>query len=99
MRCTKCGTESTTGRKFCAACGSPLSSRCPQCGAENAPLSAFCEDCGTALLGREAYAVPGSPQAAATTLQNRATIEQLDDSSTPDGERKIVTALFADLKG
>ena len=99
MRCNTCGTESTTGRKFCAVCGSPLSSRCPQCGAENAPLSAFCEDCGTALVGREASAAPGPPQAAATTLQNRATIEQPDDSTTPDGERKIVTALFADLKG
>ena len=49
MRCTKCGTESTTSRKFCAACGSPLSTRCPKCGAENAPSSAFCEDCGDAL--------------------------------------------------
>ena len=49
MRCSKCGTESKTGKKFCAACGSPISNRCPKCGAENAPSSAFCEDCGTAL--------------------------------------------------
>jgi class 3 adenylate cyclase len=99
MRCDTCGTESTTGRKFCAVCGSRLSRRCPQCGAENAPLSAFCEDCATALVGREAPAAPGPRQAVATTLQDRATIEQLDDSTTPEGERKIVTALFADLKG
>jgi|SRR5271165_2944783 len=49
MRCTKCGTESTTDRKFCAVCGSPLSSRCAKCGAENARASVFCEDCGSAL--------------------------------------------------
>ena len=89
-----------TGRKFCAAWRSPLSSSCPQCGAENAPASAFCEDCGTALVGREASAAAlGPSQAAATTLQNRPTIEHLDDSTTPEGERKIVTALFADLRG
>src|ERR1700687_874171 len=28
MRCNKCWNESSTGRKFCATCGSPLSSRC-----------------------------------------------------------------------
>jgi class 3 adenylate cyclase len=100
MRCNKCGTESTTGRKFCAVCGSSLSNSCPKCGAENALSSVFCEDCGTALAGREASATPAPPQAAAaTTLQNRATIEQLEDSTTPEGERKIVTALFADIKG
>ena len=66
MRCTTCGTESTTNRKFCAACGSPLARRCPKCGAENAPSSAFCEDCGTALAVKAAPAATGSPQAAST---------------------------------
>jgi class 3 adenylate cyclase len=98
MRCAKCGTESTTSRKFCAACGSPLSSRCPKCGAENAPSSAFCEDCGTAL-GNAAPAAAGSPQAASTVSEIRVTPEQADASTTIDGERKTVTALFADIKG
>ena len=98
MRCTKCGTESTTSRKFCAACGSPLPSRCPKCGAENAPSSAFCEDCGTALAVSAAPAVTSSPQAASTAPEIRVRQEQLD-ASTIDGERKTVTALFADIKG
>jgi uncharacterized OB-fold protein len=58
MRCSKCGAESTTGKKFCAACGSPLSRRCPKCGIENAPTSAFCEDCGSALAGNTAPSTP-----------------------------------------
>ena len=100
MRCNKCGTESTTNRKFCAACGSALSSRCPKCGAENAPSSAFCEDCGTALAGHTASAVTSSPQAASTTPNIRVTREQPDASAEGlDGERKTVTALFADIKG
>src|SRR5216683_3304852 len=91
MRCTKCGTESTTNRKFCAACGSPLSNRCPKCGAENAPSSAFCEDCGTALAGHAASAASTAPQIRVTPESS---------SSEPlVGERKTVTALFADIKG
>ena len=99
MRCTKCGTESTTGKKFCAACGSPLSSRCPKCGTTNAPSSAFCEDCGTALAGNGAPTATASPQVAATVSEIRVTPEQPNASTTIDGERKTVTALFADIKG
>src|SRR6266436_2882619 len=95
----KCGTESTTGRKFCAACGSPLSRRCPKCGAENTPSSAFCEVCGAALAGNAASAATGSFQAASTDPEIRVTPEQQDPSTTIDGERKTVTALFADIKG
>src|SRR5713226_6601951 len=99
MRCTKCGTESTTSRKFCAACGSLLSRRCPKCGAENAPSSAFCEDCGAALAGNAASSATGSPQPASTAPEIRVTPEQQDPSTTIEGERKTVTALFADIKG
>jgi len=99
MRCTKCGTESTTGKKFCAACGSPLSSRCPKCGAENAPSSAFCEDCGTALADNAGRAATGPPEAASTVPEIRLTPEQPNASTTIEGERKSVTALIADIKG
>src|SRR5262249_49161050 len=97
MRCSKCGTESTTGRKFCAACGSALMRRCPKCDAENAPSSAFCEDCGTALAGAVAPS-NSSPQVTSATPGIRVGAEQ-PDASTVDGERKTVTALFADIKG
>src|SRR6266851_9869517 len=89
MHCTKCGTESTTGRKFCAACGSPLSISCPNCDAVNAPSSAFCEDCGTELERHEAAAKVRSLQAAAATRpaqatapvgEHRLTLEEQDDS-------------------
>jgi len=99
MRCAKCGSESTSGRKFCAACGSKLSNRCPNCGAENAPSSAFCEDCGAALAGNAAPAANNLRQAAATAPEIRVTPEQPDASTIAEGERKTVTALFADIKG
>jgi predicted ATPase/class 3 adenylate cyclase len=99
MRCTKCGTESTTSRKFCAACGSPLSRGCPKCGAENAPSSAFCEDCGTALAGQAAPAAASSSPAASIAPNIRVTPEGPSASMVLEGERKTITALFADLKG
>ncbi|MGH7925655.1 MAG: zinc ribbon domain-containing protein [Candidatus Binatus sp.] len=43
MRCSKCETESTSGRKFCPECGSPLSNRCSKCRADNSPTTKFCE--------------------------------------------------------
>ncbi len=99
MLCTRCGTESTTGRKFCAACGSPLPRRCPKCGAENAPASAFCEDCGAALSGNAAPAPAQPAQIAPTAPELRVAPDQPDTSTPIDGERKTVTALFADIKG
>src|SRR5215470_16775799 len=99
MRCTKCGTESTTGKKFCAACGSPLSRRCAKCDAENAPTSAFCEDCGTALAGNAAPAMTRLPESGSTAPQIRVVPEEANVSGTTDGERKLITALSADIKG
>ena len=95
MRCPKCGTESKTRKKFCAVCGSPISNRCPKCGAENAPSSAFCEDCGTALAPNTAPST-SPPRGSASDVRVAA------ESSSPEnleGERKTVTALFADIKG
>jgi class 3 adenylate cyclase len=99
MRCTRSGTESTTNRKFCAACGSKLSRTCPKCAAENAYSSAFCEDCGTALASDGGAIGASSPQPEWAASQIRLTPEQPYASAVPDGERKTVTALFADLKG
>jgi len=49
MRCSKCGSESREGRKFCANCGAPLTVPCPKCGATNRAEERFCGECGSAL--------------------------------------------------
>jgi class 3 adenylate cyclase len=71
--------------------------RCSKCDAENAPSSAFCEDCGVALADKTASSI-SSPQIAFASPGIRVGVEQ-PDVSTVDGERKTVTALFADIKG
>jgi class 3 adenylate cyclase len=64
--------------------------RCSKCGAENPDSKRFCGDCGTAILGAD---VPTSRLASAAEPLS------VPDTELPQGERKIVTALFADLKG
>src|SRR5215475_739341 len=91
MRCSNCGTESTSGRNFCAECGSPLSNRCPKCGAENSPSAKFCEDCGGSLT-----------TVAASAKKSRGAPMRIAEAPAPEnleGERKTVTMLFADIKG
>src|SRR5262245_12016887 len=93
MRCPKCGTESTSGRKFCPECGSLLSNSCAKCGAENSPSAKFCEDCGDSLRP-SAVAAP-----ARKTDKPQIHVADTSGSEIIDGERKTVTALFADIKG
>jgi class 3 adenylate cyclase len=76
-----------------------LSSRCTKCGAENAPSSAFCEDCGAALAGHVASVASHAPQAVSTASNILVVPERPDPSTATEGERKTVTALFADIKG
>jgi class 3 adenylate cyclase/tetratricopeptide (TPR) repeat protein len=94
MRCSKCGTEGIPGKKFCAECGSALSHRCSKCGSDNPPAAKYCVDCGASL----------APSSAAHTTTPKATDASIrvtsEGASAPlEGERKTITALFADIKG
>src|SRR6266516_4469769 len=99
MRCSKCGTENPVGKKFCAQCGSGLPALCPKCGAENPHTSRFCGDCGATLQAKASSAAPLSSELASTTSEIRVTSKEPDVSTTIEGERKTLTALFADIKG
>src|SRR5271165_5944243 len=95
MRCSKCGTEGIPGKKFCAECGTPLSNRC----SDNAPGAKFCADCGNAF-GSAIGSVTVSTRSSAADAPSTVCIAPgQPDASLPEGERKTVTALFADIKG
>src|SRR5438309_8576033 len=94
MRSSKCGTESLSGKRFCAECGSPLPIRCPKCGADSPANARFCADCGTNLVRRDT----DTSEAPSTGGQFRFS-EFVPSTDVADGERKTVTALFADIKG
>jgi class 3 adenylate cyclase/tetratricopeptide (TPR) repeat protein len=77
--------------KFCGNCGAALRNLCPKCGFENPLGFKFCGQCAGELR-----VAPHSPLPSA----ERKPAAALDLATSPlDGERKNVTALFADMKG
>ncbi len=99
MRCAKCGSDNRDGREFCGECGAPLNARCASCGAENEPTEKFCGNCGVALAGKVQAGSVKAPAIQPPSPEIRVGPEQPDASTVLDGERKTVTALFADIKG
>src|SRR6266851_1282162 len=96
MDCPTCGAENLAEQKFCNECAAPFKKRCAKCGYENAPTAKFCGDCAAALTSGELR----STTRTSSTPSVRITSEQTaTDSAALDGERKTVTALFADIKG
>jgi class 3 adenylate cyclase/tetratricopeptide (TPR) repeat protein len=91
MRCSKCGADNREGQRFCTQCGSPLATKCPRCGAAIEPAEKYCGACGAAL-GIPAAAIGKSDEPQIRVAETAAP-ENLE------GERKTVTALFADIKG
>jgi predicted ATPase/class 3 adenylate cyclase len=91
MICTKCKTENPEGLKFCNECGASFKVSCASCGFENVPTAKFCGNCGLPIGGSTAVAVkqPG------TSIR----LAEAVDTEALEGERKTVTALFADIKG
>src|SRR5207253_4667199 len=107
--CSRCRHTNPEGAKFCNGCGAKLLEDCPACGQVNPPGSRFCNACGTPLTQQP---VSPSPQPRAPSAQaplsytprhlaERIRAEQaaLEARGTPDGERKTITALIADING
>ena len=95
MRCRSCNHDNSVDASFCDACGARLESICATCGTTNQLGARFCKRCGTRIATESA---PAKPAAASTAPKVRVTPEQAEASSL-EGERKTVTALFADIKG
>ena len=96
MRCPKCEFENPAGMKFCGKCRTAFGLTCPNCSFENPPGFDFCGQCAAALQGNAVIAE--SKTAAAKSIAAVRIVAE-DASATLDGERKTVTALFADIKG
>ena len=90
MRCSKCSFDNPEGMRFCGQCTAPLALVCPKCHFRNPPGFKFCDQC-TAELGPALTKL----EPARVSL----TIRESDEAASLDGERKTVTALFADIKG
>src|SRR5439155_17308921 len=93
MRCVNCGAENPEGLKFCNECAAPFKRQCDKCGFENAPAAKFCGECATPLN------LPSTDRPSARAPSQAVHVALVADSDLLDGERKTITALFADIKG
>jgi predicted ATPase/class 3 adenylate cyclase len=93
MTCASCGAENREGRKFCVQCGAQLALKCPKCGNPYESGESFCGECGNAL------ASPAAPASATKFSDAQVRMADAAASENLEGERKTVTALFADIKG
>jgi class 3 adenylate cyclase len=94
VRCSKCGAENRDGAKFCNECAAPLSAKCPSCGAINKPSAKFCDECSKPLgVGAQQSDPQPQPTESVRFLPEQSGVR------AAEGERKTVTALFADIKG
>src|SRR3984893_12827519 len=97
MLCVKCDYDNPADALFCMNCGTKVENRCSSCNAVNPAEAKFCRKCGGAL-GAGAPALSPSPAAVAKTPRVEVTHER-QTAEGLEGERKTVTALFADIKG
>jgi class 3 adenylate cyclase/tetratricopeptide (TPR) repeat protein len=96
MKCGKCQSENPEHMKFCGQCGAALERVCRHCGFSNPVGFGFCGQCGQGLGVTESappvdYSEPQSytPRFLADKI--------IGSRSALEGERKLVTVLFADV--
>ena len=96
MKCPRCQEENPPQARFCHECAAPLALACSSCGAPLPASARFCPGCGhPAPAGARGLPRFVSPEAytpghlAEKILTSKAALE---------GERKLITVLFADLK-
>jgi class 3 adenylate cyclase len=105
IKCSNCGFENEPGSRFCENCGRPLERRCPNCGNPASATAKFCRFCGWDLSESAVmpHAEPPRAEPSLTDLQRAAPAEMQDKirmaRQRVEGERKLVTALFADIVG
>src|SRR5216684_1910645 len=97
MRCTKCNYDNPADALFCMKCGTKVENRCSSYNTVNPADANFCRKCGGALGAGVPVSSP-SPRAALEAPRVEVTHER-QTAEGLDGERKTVTALFADIKG
>jgi hypothetical protein len=96
MKCPSCQSNNPQSAKFCVECGNKFESICPKCGISNSSAFKFCYECGADLKSlKETISVDYSRPHTYTPKFLADKI--LTTRSSIEGERKLVTVLFADV--
>jgi class 3 adenylate cyclase len=98
MKCPGCGFKNPEGAKFCKECGSKLELTCPECAKPIPPDSKFCLECGHNLKKPKTSPPIDFRQPQSYTPKHLAE-KILTIRSAIEGERKLVTVMFADVAG
>ncbi|MFQ5504990.1 MAG: adenylate/guanylate cyclase domain-containing protein, partial [Planctomycetota bacterium] len=97
MKCPKCAQENRKNAKFCKECATSLADRrCASCGAELDATAKFCDECSQPAATVAAAFVQRDPS---DYTPRHLAVKILDFGGSVEGERKTITALFADIKG
>ena len=101
MECPSCQHNNLPGAKFCEECGNNLASVCANCGSRLPPTAKFCSECGRPAGQIAPQTFFTSPRFAAPDAYTPEYLSEriLTSKAALEGERKLVTMLFADLKG
>ncbi len=97
MQCPRCQHENPLQAKFCLECGTRLAVKCMQCGTELPAGAKFCLECAHPVAGPPSVELRFASPESYTPRHLAERI--LTSKSALEGERKLVTVLFADLKG
>ena len=96
MKCPKCQFNNPEEAKFCNECGSKLEITCSACGKINPIGSKFCNECGQDL--RKLIEVPPIDYSKPHSYTPKFLADKiLTTRSSIEGERKLITVLFADV--
>ena len=102
MKCTKCGHDNRPGAKFCEECAAAFARACANCSSPLSPVAKFCSECGHPA-GQASPVTSSSPATRFGTPEaytpKHLAEKILTSKAALEGERKLVTVLFADLKG
>jgi len=96
MKCPKCQFDNREGAKFCKECGSKFELPCPSCGHSYQLGSKFCDECGHDVA--EPKAAPAIDYSEPQSYTPKFLADKiLTSKGAIEGERKLVTILFADV--
>ncbi|MDF3073366.1 MAG: family ATPase [Alphaproteobacteria bacterium] len=93
MQCATCHTQNAAGRRFCAQCGAALAVSCESCDFQNSSSDRFCGGCGRPI--QESAASTKSSLGLGSQIGSRL----VTGPAATDGQIKLVTVLFADIRG
>jgi class 3 adenylate cyclase/tetratricopeptide (TPR) repeat protein len=96
MKCSKCQFDNPDGLVFCGKCGAKLEKVCLKCNFSNPVDFKYCGKCGNAL--EELQAAPPIDYSKPKSYTPKFLADKiLTTRSSIEGERKLVTVLFADV--